>query len=120
MARIEVISGMERRRRWSAEEKRRLVSMAFASGAEVSAVARREDVHPNQLYRWRQELHLYSPAFAEVVVADGFAAPVPPIGAISRDAAMIEIVMADRTSLRLPSVISPALAAAIIGALVRR
>ncbi|MTJ81974.1 MAG: transposase [Telmatospirillum sp.] len=120
MARIEVISGMERRRRWSAEEKRRLVSMAFAPGAVVSAVARREDVHPNQLYRWRQELRLLSPAFAEVVVAEGFTAPVPSITSVVQDMTMIEIVMADRTSLRLPSAISPDLAAAVIGALVRR
>ena len=41
MSRIEVLSGPERRRRWSAEEKRSIVAEAFAPGASVCAVARR-------------------------------------------------------------------------------
>ena len=46
MSRIEVLSGPERRRRWSAEEKRSIVAEAFAPGASVYAVARRWDA-PN-------------------------------------------------------------------------
>jgi hypothetical protein len=40
MSRIEVFSGIERRWRWSVEEKHRLVAAAFAPGAVVSEVAR--------------------------------------------------------------------------------
>jgi transposase len=41
MARVEVISGIERRRRWSEEQKRAIVAESFAPGAVVSEVARR-------------------------------------------------------------------------------
>jgi transposase len=56
MARVEVITGIERRRRWSEEQKRALVAESFAPGAVVSAVARRADVSAGQIYRWRQEV----------------------------------------------------------------
>ena len=56
MSRIEVLSGPERRRRWSAEQKRSIVAEAFAPGASVCEVARRRDVVPGQIYRWRHEL----------------------------------------------------------------
>jgi hypothetical protein len=41
MARFQLLSGPERRRRWSEEQKRALVAAAFALGAIVSEVARR-------------------------------------------------------------------------------
>src|ERR1700732_2401918 len=56
MARVEVISGIERRRRWSEEQKRAIVAESFVPGAVVSEVARRADISPGQIYRWRQEV----------------------------------------------------------------
>ncbi len=53
MGQIQVITGMERRRRWSDEQKRAIVAAAFAPGAVVSEVARRADIYANQIYRWR-------------------------------------------------------------------
>src|SRR5215831_3961648 len=41
MARVEVISGPERRRRWSAEQKRAIVAESLAPGAVVTEIARR-------------------------------------------------------------------------------
>jgi len=120
MSRIEVFSGIERRRRWSAEEKRRLVLAAFAPGAVVSEVARRADIHPNQLYRWRQDLCPTSGGFAEVVVAKDFPSAVPTTTPDPTGTAMIEVVIEDRAQLRLPISTSPALATAVIGALVQR
>ena len=52
--RIEIITGTERRRRWSAEEKLRIVEETLTGGDSVSAVARRHGVAPNLLYRWRR------------------------------------------------------------------
>jgi len=69
MTRVEVISGLERRRRWSQEQKRAIVAEAFAPGASVSAVARRVDVGPGQIYRWRRELCSAAVGFAKVVVS---------------------------------------------------
>ena len=69
MSGIEVLSGPERRRRWSAEQKRSIVAEAFAPGASVCEVARRFDVVPGQIYRWRHDLRSAAAGFAEVVVA---------------------------------------------------
>ena len=43
------------RRRWSAEDKARIVAEATAPGAVVSAVARRWQVRPQQVFTWRRE-----------------------------------------------------------------
>ena len=69
MSRVEVLSGPERRRRWSLEQKRSIVGEAFAPGASVCEVARRLDVVPGQIYRWRRDLREAAVGFAELVVA---------------------------------------------------
>ena len=52
--RIEVITGTARRRRWTTNEKLRIVAASFESGETISAVARRHGVAANLLYRWRR------------------------------------------------------------------
>jgi len=54
--RVEIITGKERRRRWSDEDKRRLTVEAFAPGATVAHVARLRDVSESCLYAWRKRL----------------------------------------------------------------
>lgn len=54
--RIEVITSVERRRRWSAGEKERLVAATLVPGASVAAIAREAGIHPGQLYGWRRQL----------------------------------------------------------------
>ena len=54
--RADVLSGPERRRRWTFEQKARIVAESMAPHAVTSEVARRHGVHPNQLYGWRREL----------------------------------------------------------------
>jgi transposase len=54
--RAEVLSGPERRRRWTFEQKARVVAESLAPGAVASDVARRHGIHPNQLYGWRREV----------------------------------------------------------------
>ncbi|GMG85499.1 hypothetical protein LNKW23_47210 [Paralimibaculum aggregatum] len=49
-----MISGAGRRRHWPIEEKLRLVEETLQPGATISAVARRNGVAPNLLYRWRR------------------------------------------------------------------
>ena len=46
---IEVITSVERRRRWSAAEKERLVAASLEPGASVSAVARAAGIQPFQV-----------------------------------------------------------------------
>jgi transposase len=52
--RIEVNTGTARRRRRSTEEKLRIVEETLQPGESISAVARRNGVAPNLLYRWRR------------------------------------------------------------------
>jgi transposase len=52
--RVEVITGTARRRRWTTQEKLRIVDEALSGGDSLSAVARRNGVAPNLLYRWRR------------------------------------------------------------------
>ena len=54
--RIEVITGVERRRKWSAQEKVAIVGESLAEGAVVSEVARRHGLNPQQLFGWRARL----------------------------------------------------------------
>jgi transposase len=53
---VEVITSVERRRRWSREEKERLVSACLEPDAVISEVARAAGIHVSQLFRWRKEL----------------------------------------------------------------
>jgi transposase len=50
----EVITSIQRRRHWSAEQKRALVEEAEQPGMSISTVTRKYEVHPNQLFRWRR------------------------------------------------------------------
>jgi transposase len=51
---IEVITSVQRRRRWSAEEKVVIVQETYVPGMSVSLVARRHGIAPNQLFTWRR------------------------------------------------------------------
>ena len=53
--RIELITGAGRRRRWSSEDKARIVVESLADGVSVSEVARRHGLSPQQLFAWRRE-----------------------------------------------------------------
>ncbi len=52
--RLEVITGIGGRRAWSNEDKGRIIAESFAAGANVSAVARRYGLRPQQVYAWRR------------------------------------------------------------------
>jgi len=51
---LEVLTGPELRRRWSAEEKLAMVKESFEPGKTVSMVARQHGANPNQLFHWRK------------------------------------------------------------------
>jgi transposase len=54
--RLEVITGVGRRRRWSDEDKARIVAESLDPGTTASAVGRRYGLHASQLFVWRQQL----------------------------------------------------------------
>lgn len=51
---VEVITSVERRRRWTVEEKMRIVEDSELPGMSVSYVARKVGVSPSQLFTWRR------------------------------------------------------------------
>jgi transposase len=128
-----VINGAFGRRRWSADDRARIVGETLEPGAVVSEVARRHGLTPQQLFTWRREARKRTDAdalaFAPVVVASVPDAetdtqprtvrkPGRPKGSRSRtrEGAAIEVEAAGVT-VRIGAGASPALVAALIGAL---
>lgn len=59
--RMELITGIGRRRRWSSEDKARIVMDSLQGGVSVSEVARRNGLSPQQLFAWRREARTLFP-----------------------------------------------------------
>jgi transposase len=59
--RLEVLTGLGGRRRWSSDDKARIVEESLAPGATVSDVARRHDIRPQQLFGWRRGMRIAEP-----------------------------------------------------------
>src|SRR6185437_9282082 len=53
--RVELLTGPGRRRTWSAAEKAQVVAETLVPGVRVSDVARRWQLHPQQLFGWRHQ-----------------------------------------------------------------
>src|SRR5436853_6447571 len=70
--RVEIITGPERRRRWSDEEKLQLVAEACRPGHSVSQVARQRGINASQLFAWRRQ------ALANGLITDNRSAPSSP------------------------------------------
>ena len=56
--RVEVLGGVERRRRWSRDEKMRILAEILEPGATVAEVARRNDVAQSVLFSWRRQVRV--------------------------------------------------------------
>jgi transposase len=70
--RVEVIGGLERRRRWSQDDKARIVEETLAPGAKVTEVARRNGVAASVVFTWRRQartIEQVGPRFAPVQIA---------------------------------------------------
>ena len=52
--RVEVITSVQRRRRWTTEEKVRIVDETYLPGNSVSIISRRHGISANQLFTWRR------------------------------------------------------------------
>ena len=52
--RLEIINGIGGRRRWSLDDKARIVEETLAPGAVVSEIARRHGLTPQQVFGWRR------------------------------------------------------------------
>jgi transposase len=55
---MEILTGVERRRRWSEADKLRILREAASPGCSVADVARRHDLSRSQIYQWRRAFQL--------------------------------------------------------------
>lgn len=121
MGQMTVISGPERRRRWSEEDRLRILSEAFAPGACVAQVCRRHDISSALIYTWRNKLREAhsgpttaasgEPHFAEVTMVEDAA----PSRSDAVAAIVVDLARGKRVSI-FPSA-SPAQVAAALKAL---
>ncbi len=109
---MEIITGVERRRRWRCEEKLRIVAEVERPGASFAEVARRHEVSRGLLWNWRRQVRAGvlapepMPVFvpvqitADVPLPDRLALPSPcpaPSKAAPGEAEQIEIALPDGT-----------------------
>ena len=113
---IEVITSVQRRRRWSAAEKERLVAASLESGSGVSVVARQAGIHPSQLYGWRRQLCAAAPPAPEFA-AVRIAAERSPSG--TPVAGTIEAELANGSRMRITGPADVSLVRAMIAVLAK-
>jgi len=128
---MEIITGVERRRRWRPEEKLRILAELDQPGATVAGVARRHDVSRGLLWRWwdaqrRGQLVLARAAFMPVQVVAELPPPAPqgltiasppPAEATDQSDTRIEIVLPDGTALRIPETVGTTALRRVLSAL---
>jgi transposase len=82
---LEIINGIGGRRRWSMDDKARIVEETLTPGAVVSEIARRHGLTPQQVFGWRRAARrpveggddTGSPRFVPAVVDEAKPAPAP-------------------------------------------
>ncbi|MDW9596794.1 transposase [Sinorhizobium meliloti] len=126
---VEVITSVERRRRWSREEKERLVAATLEPGARVSEIARSAGIHVSQLFRWRKELCQIStpsvPQLVPVEVVEALPTPAaraepPAVSRPRKKASLVMIELGGGRRLRVESDVDTEALARILDVLERR
>lgn len=104
--RHEIIVGVERRRRWSIDQKMSILSEVGVGGAKVADVARRHDLTRQHIYQWRAELRRKGiwPCVDGGVFLALESEPDSEVEPSSRasDTSLIEIVLRNGRELRCP------------------
>ena len=125
----EVLTGPERRRRWSVEEKLRILAQSVAPGSSASLTCRLHGISSGQLYTWRRqfrtgELTGFSPVLVAPPVDELPAAtappidPVPPVVDGNRSAGgAIEVELPSGVKLRITGAVGEALLRQVLSAL---
>jgi transposase len=116
---VEVITSVQRRRRWSRGEKERIVAAALEPGAVASEVARAAGIHTSQLFRWRQQLcdrAQVPAAFNAVAIAPE---PGTVAGPLPERVGTVEIEFATGGRMRITGPVDAATVSALIKALAK-
>lgn len=131
---VEVLTGVERRRRWSVEEKARIVEETLIPGANVSAVARRHGVSRGLLFTWRRQARSSglggraTPRMIPVQITGAEAMVPPPASAptaatatvTERNSSLIEIDLGDGRRVRVGRDVDASALCRVLDALGRR
>jgi transposase len=104
--RVEILTGPARRRRWSVDQKARIVAETLEPGARVSEVARRWQVCSQQVFGWRRAAR-----------GDVTTAPATMTGAIA--SGFVPIVTEDVPVTAVPHTPAPVIEVRLAGAVVR-
>lgn len=124
MSRVEIITSRGERRRWSADEKVRLVAETYEPGAVITHVARRNGVSESCLHLWRKRFG--KPGGAPVaandlipVMLDGAAIPLPEAASTPAPSRAL-ITFPDGTRLEVGADYPPSALKALIAAVMGR
>ena len=132
--RVEVLGGLARRRRWSHDDKARIVEETLAPGAKVTEVARRNGVAASVVFTWRRQartIEQVGPRFAPVQIAAGVATDEENSKPSSEDDrrmrqlpaarnGLIEIDLGNRRRIRVDAQVDPEALARVLDVLERR
>ena len=113
MGQISVLTGPERRRRWSQDERCRIVAEAFAPGSCVAQVARDHDISTGLIYTWRRRLRqdLADQGFVEAAME------AEPIKEAARSGEVIVVELTGSVRIRICGSALPLLVSAVLKAL---
>jgi transposase len=116
---IEVITSVQRRRRWSRAEKERIVAAAMEPGTVASEVARAAGIHTSQLFRWRQQLceRPQIPAVFNPVAV--MPEPAAASSTSPEKTGVIEIEFANGGRMRISGSVDPSTVSALMKALAK-
>jgi transposase len=121
---VTVLSGPERRRRWTGAEKLRIVEETLAPEAKIAEVARRHDVHPNLLHCWRRQAQQgvltggLASGFAAVAIAPQ--CPGSAATALSTTVGVIEIDFAAGERMRITGAVESSMVVALVRSLANK
>ncbi len=135
---VEIITGRERRRRWSAEDKLRLVAEMAEPGMRVRAVAARHGVCESLLFTWRRQVRdgvlvaagmpvfmpvqmlgtpLAAPGLSRPEPTSQVSRPVSPQAPARPQAGLIEIELGDGRQVRVGADVNQAALRRVLAAL---
>jgi transposase len=111
--RLEVFTGTGRRRSWTAEQKAHILAESYESGENVSAVARRHGLTPQQLFGWRRDARravarrrvserASSSAFAPVIVDAAQRGTEVAVGSAGLSGPLVIEVVIGSAMIRIP------------------
>ncbi len=127
--RIEVLSRAERRRSWTAEQKREIVGESLGPELTPTEVARKHGISTGQLYTWRQQMVSFhgavvsrtGPRFTAVDLAPAPLSTTDPAASVpivpDRPSGLIEILLPGGVSLRVDAQVDGRALRRVLGAL---